>query len=236
MTVAPSSHPRAVRIRGHRNGSVGRVTLHTAYARALSGEACAVVGEDGSTRTLPARRWLEAADASDRALFVTPCSGPTLDVGCGPGRLLVALRDHGVMAHGIDVSAEAVALARAAGASVTHADVFSRIPGEGSWSHVLLADGNVGIGGHPARLLTRVRHLLAAGGHAHVELAADPENGTRVTTRRLRLHVGGSASTSFDWATVGVGAIGAVADEAGLRVLRVDWHSGRVVARLARAG
>ena len=92
VTAAPQSRARVVHAPDHhRAGSVGGLTLHTAYARALSGEECAVVGDDGSIRPLPARRWLEAADASDRALFVTPCSGPTLDVGCGPGRLLIAL-------------------------------------------------------------------------------------------------------------------------------------------------
>ena len=187
---------------------VGHLTPGTAYARALSGEECTVVGDDGSTHPLQARRWLEAADASDRKLFVAPCSGPTLDVGCGPGRLLVALQQQGVLSHGIDLSAAAIARARASGVAATCADVFSPMPGglpdEGHWSHVLLADGNVGIGGRPAQLLSRVRSLLANRGRAHVELAPGRWAHAGVTTSRLRLRVGGDYSTPFRWATVGV--------------------------------
>jgi len=211
-----------------------------AYARALAGEPCAVLGDDGSARVLQAHRWLDEADGSDRHLFVTPCTGPTLDVGCGPGRLLVALQQRGVMAHGIDVSAAAVDRARASGASATQADVFSALPaslpGVGRWAHVLLADGNIGIGGRPARLLTRVRDLLTPSGRVHVELDAGRDAGRVVTTQQLRLHVGGRNSTPFRWATVGAEAVGRLADETGLRVLGVDRHCGRAVAVLGRVG
>ena len=33
-------------------------------------------------------------------------------------------------------------------------DLFGALPGEGTWSHVLLADGNIGIGGDPVTLLS----------------------------------------------------------------------------------
>ena len=213
-------------------GPAGGLSPATAYARALSGEQCAVVAEDGTVRALPAGRWLDAADASDRRLFVEPCSGPTLDVGCGPGRLVLALQRHGVAAHGIDVSPEAVDLAREWGASVSQADVFAPLPGEGRWAHALLADGNVGIGGRPDRLLGRVRELLAPGGRVHVEL--DPGADDGVTTRKVRLHVGGRHSTPFRWATVGSDAIGGVAGQAGLRLVRIDSDTGRHVAVLTR--
>ena len=223
-----------------RPGAVGRLTPGIAYARALSGEECTVVGEDGSSHPLQALRWLEAADASDWQLFVAPCSGPTLDVGCGPGRLLVALQRQGVLSHGIDLSAAAIARARARGVAATCADVFSPMPGElpdeGHWSHVLLADGNVGIGGRPAQLLGRVRSLLATRGRAHVELAPGRWADAGVTTTRLRLRVGGDYSTSFRWATVGVDAIARLADNAGLRLLRLERHAGRRVAVLGRVG
>jgi SAM-dependent methyltransferase len=223
------------------HGSAEGLSPATAYARALSGEQCAVVAEDGTVRALPAGRWLDAADASDRRLFVEPCSGPTLDVGCGPGRLVLALQRHGVAAHGIDVSPEAVARARAWGASVSRADVFAPLlreglpgcppgAGEGRWAHVLLADGNVGIGGRPDRLLGRVRDLLAPGGRAHVELHPGADNG--LTTSNVRLHVGGRHSTPFRWSTVGPDAIEGVADRADLRLLRIDSHAGRHAAVL----
>lgn len=227
-----------------------------------------MVGEDGIRNALPADRWLEAADESDRQLFVSPCSGPTLDVGCGPGRLVLALQRRGVPAHGIDVSAEAVDRARECGASVSQADVFAPVsewlpdgqpaglsedlpehlseglpaglseglseglPGEGRWAHALLADGNVGIGGRPDRLLGRIRELLAPGGRVHVELHAGADIG--VTTRSVRLHVGGRHSTPFRWATVGMDAIADVAAEAGLWLLHIDSAADRHVAVLRR--
>ena len=43
------------------------------------------------------------------------CTGPVLDVGCGPGRLTGALTARGHVALGVDVSAGAVRLARAPG-------------------------------------------------------------------------------------------------------------------------
>ena len=36
------------------------------------------------------------------------------------------------------------------------------MPGEGRWETALLADGNIGIGGHPARLLRRVHDAARA--------------------------------------------------------------------------
>ena len=48
-------------------------------------------------------------------------------------------------------------------------DVLGPLPGEGTWDHVLLADGNIGIGGDPLRLLHRAAHLLRPGGTVLVE-------------------------------------------------------------------
>jgi hypothetical protein len=119
---------------------------------------------------------------------------------------------------------------------VSQADVFAPLPaglpGAGRWAHALLADGNVGIGGRPDRLLGRVRELLAPGGRVHVEL--DPGADDGVTTRKVRLHVGGRHSTPFRWATVGLDAIGAVAGQAGLQLVGIDSHAGRHVAVLMR--
>jgi len=57
------------------------------------------------------RRWLRDADPVDLDL-VGVCDGPTLDVGCGPGRLTVALAQQGTPALGIDICAEAVTRTR----------------------------------------------------------------------------------------------------------------------------
>ena len=66
-------------------------------------------------------------------------------------------------------------------------DVFAAVPGEGRWDCALLADGNIGIGGHPERLLRRLGRIVRPGGHVVVELDAD---GTDVVHHRWRLRVG----------------------------------------------
>ena len=63
-------------------------------------------------------------------------------------------------------------MTRERGVPALRRDVFDRVPGEGRWHTVLLADGNIGIGGDPVRLLQRVRTLLATGGRVVVELGA----------------------------------------------------------------
>ena len=84
------------------------------------------------------------------------CEAPVLDVGCGPGRLVGALNARGVPALGIDISARAVEQARGRGAMALRRAVEQPVPAEGRWGTVLLADGNIGIGGDPAALLRPV--------------------------------------------------------------------------------
>ena len=95
-----------------------------------------------------------------------PCS----TLGCGPGRHLHELSGRGVYALGVDLSAVAVDLACSGGARAMVADIFGDVPGAGSWRTALLLDGNIGIGGDPVRLLTRLRSLLTDEGVALVEL------------------------------------------------------------------
>ena len=91
------------------------------------------------------------------------CVGPTLDVGCGPGRMSAHLAGRGRCVLGIDVVREAVDQTRARGVSALLRDVFAPLPGEGRWDTALLADGNIGIGGDPVALLRRVAHAARAG-------------------------------------------------------------------------
>lgn len=60
-------------------------------------------------------RWFSAGDANTLAsTILSICgAGPLLDVGCGSGRLLAALRKHGVCVRGIDRSQAAVDLCNA---------------------------------------------------------------------------------------------------------------------------
>jgi SAM-dependent methyltransferase len=156
--------------------------------------------------------WTHPADREDIAMLDL-CVGPTIDVGCGPGRLTEALSEIGHVVLGIDVTPEAVGHAVRRGRSALRRDVFSPLPGEGRWSTALLADGNVGIGGDPVRLLRRLAELLDPGcGRVVAELAAP---GTGPSVGRATLRHDGRVTHSFPWSVVGVDDIGRLAGLAG---------------------
>ena len=171
---------------------------------------------DGRALALPVERWLGDATAGERHVLAA-AAGPVLDVGCGPGRHLLALNRAGVPALGIDTSPEAVAIARRRGVSALVRSVFDRLPGAGRWGTALLLDGNIGIGGDPRALLRRVRALVAPAGEIIVEVG----EGSGVETLAVRIEHGrGPRSEWFPWALVGAGALAEVADAAGLRAWR----------------
>lgn len=203
--------------------------LSDVFAAALRGEHCQVVGHRRVV-PLPVSTWTRSADLSDRAVLAA-CVGPTLDVGCGPGRMTEHLTRNGYAALGIDIVPEAVRQARARGAAALLRDVFDAVPGEGRWSTVLLADGNVGIGGDPRRLLARCAGMLARGGRVVVDLAPP---GTGVETRRLHLRTGTGTSEAFAWSTVAVDRIGVVCAGLGLTVHHVEDHDRRWFAVLVK--
>ncbi|PWW65588.1 class I SAM-dependent methyltransferase [Actinokineospora spheciospongiae] len=189
----------------------------------LRGERCWLETAAGGRIALAVDRWAAPPGVGDASLL-DPCAGPTLDVGCGPGRLTAALMARGVVALGVDTSPTAVALTRRRGASALCRDVYDRLPGEGRWQHVLLADGNVGIGGDPVRLLGRARELLSARGSAVVEV--DPP-GSGIGRGRARLAVAAGAGPWFDWGWLAADAVPGAAAEAGLAVRWVREHVGR---------
>jgi SAM-dependent methyltransferase len=201
------------------------------YAAALDQGASLTAREpDGTAWPLDVGRWLAPARGADVRLLGR-ATGPVLDVGCGPGRHVRALTARGVAALGLDVSRAAVDVARAGGAPAHHGDVFGPVPDSGRWQTALLLDGNVGIGGDPARLLARVAALLAPGGTILAE--ADPP-GAGLVTAAVRLDDGRLLSEPFPWARVGIEALAAVAAAAGLRV-GASWDDeGRWFAELAR--
>ena len=61
--------------------------LGNLYDRALDGERCWIRRDDGEVRNLPVRRWLggKGADEQFDSAVLGLCSGPTIDLGCGPG-------------------------------------------------------------------------------------------------------------------------------------------------------
>lgn len=140
------------------------------------------------------------ADAGDREAL-GEFRGPLLDVGCGPGRMVLAAAEASAAALGIDVSHEAVRVARAGGAAVLVRSVFDRLPLEGRWRTVLLMDGNIGIGGDPEFLVDRCRALLARGGLLVAETEAEPEVDARGEFTVLDDE--GNESAPFPWARIG---------------------------------
>ncbi len=206
----------------------------TLYSEALTQPSTRLLVRfaDGTLRELPVQQWCDPADAADQALLAR-ATGPTLDVGCGPGRLTAALSARGVLALGIDIAPAAVRLARERGATALLRSVFGPVPAAGRWAHALLADGNVGIGGDPVALLSRVRDLLEPAGLTHVELGA-PGGPCGATPARLESAAG--AGAWFPWAHLTVDGLPTVAAAADLQVREV-WSAGdRWFADLATRG
>lgn len=177
-------------------------------------------------------RWNEDADATDLSLL-EGITGPVIDIGCGPGRMVRAAMDLGLTALGIDVSPTAIEIARESGLMVLNRSVFERLPREGAWAAALLVDGNIGIGGDPSELLYRCAELLADDAVIVVEVHADPQRdhmyeGTVVDIR-------GHQSANFPWAELGRNALTKRADRMGLRLAQAWERGGRFFCRLAKA-
>ncbi|MEV0228552.1 methyltransferase domain-containing protein [Nonomuraea sp. NPDC050786] len=198
------------------------------YADALGGAVTELEYVDGRRVALQATRWFDLIDG-DEALLER-CASPTLDIGSGPGRLTVALTRRGVRALGIDITPRAVALTRRAGGFALLRDVFDEVPGSGQWTTALLADGNIGIGGHPEALLRRVRQLVRPGGTVLAEVAP-PDTTSRVD--RVRLRRGSSAGDWFGWATVSITDIQRLAHASGFAEVERWTAHGRWLACLS---
>ncbi|WP_328345761.1 class I SAM-dependent methyltransferase [Micromonospora sp. NBC_00421] len=200
------------------------------FDRAASGHPTAFTARhpSGGVLRFDPAVWCRDATAGDATLLAR-CTGPTLDVGCGPGRLTGALIDAGRPALGIDVSAIAVRLARRRGAVALQRDVFGPVPGAGRWRHLLLADGNIGIGGDPHRLLRRCRRLLAADGRLHAELAPP---GTPAWSGTATVQTPGGTGSPLPWACVPLDDLAALAGDTALRVRDTWTEAGRWFATL----
>ena len=194
-------------------------------------DALRVVDEHGGELPFALRRYLEAPTAEEHGVLARAI-GPVLDIGCGPGRHVIALSRRGVVAVGVDISPLAVRLARKRGANVIEGSIFDRLSGAGTWGSALLLDGNIGIGGAPCQLLTRVGALLAPAGIVLVEVEGpDVPSGSL----RVRLESERMRSQWFPWARMSTGELPAIASEAGFEV-REEWHTGgRWFAALERA-
>jgi SAM-dependent methyltransferase len=183
---------------------------------------------DGDAVALESSRWHEDPTPLERRLMAT-MAAPVLDVGCGPGRLVVGLARLGRPALGVDPAPRAVALARRQGAPVLQRSVFDPLPGSGRWESIILLDGNIGIGGDPVRLLERCRCLASPAGSVLVEVG---EPGTGCRRLAVRIEQDLQHGPWFPWAFVGLDAIAAVASAAGLVVDGWEEGEGRWFAHL----
>ena len=213
------------------------VTTDVLYRQISSGAPCWITTSNGDRHHLPIERWLggEASTHEDRAAdeaLLGLCRGPTVDLGCGPGRFTAALADRGVPSLGIDVSATAVEMTVLRGGKAIHGDVFETPSRHEAWAHVLLADGNIGIGGNPLRMLARARQLL----RPHGTVVAEVEAGTTgVCNERRRWETHHSVTGWFSWSRVGADAMHALAGAAGFVVTSTDDVSGRHLVTLSIA-
>ncbi len=205
--------------------------LRRARAGGWPGSGASLRLRDGTTLPLPLDRYLGPADATDQQLL-RDLHGPVLDVGCGPGRHLHALAARGVFALGVDLSPAAVELATGRGARAVVASIFDELPGSGRWRSALLLDGNIGIGGAPARLLARIGMLLREDGELLLELGSP---GEPTGSMLVRIETDRGVSSWFPWARVSVTDLDRVARSGGFCVRERSSLSGRWFARLGRA-
>jgi len=177
------------------------------------------------------QRWVGPTAPEDEYLL-DRAEVPVLDIGCGPGRHLLALARRGIDGLGIDVTPSAVRLARSRGATVVEGSIFDSVPASGTWATALLLDGNIGIGGDAVALLVRVAAVLCSGGRILVELGPP---GTAGGAERARVDHGSHTGPWFDWIEVDAASIGAIAAEARLEVV-ASWHAaGRWFAQIDTA-
>lgn len=188
--------------------------------------------EEAVANRMDVSRWNANADAADFSLLRS-VTGPVIDIGCGPGRMVRAAAEVGHAALGIDVSPTAIEIATEAGLNVLLRSVFEPLPDEGRWQTALLVDGNIGIGGDVRAMLTRCRELLADDGEIVVETHSDRAWDRTYTARLVDSH--GRESASFPWAEVGIDVLLRRAATVGLAPRRAWELDGRSFCRLTAA-
>jgi SAM-dependent methyltransferase len=201
------------------------------YARALrDSEILYLRSTDGRGTPMDVARWNARADLIDLTLLAS-VTGPLLDIGCGPGRMVRAARELGIAALGIDVSPAAVRQARSEGIRVVEGSVFDSVPLEGAWQTLLLVDGNIGIGGDVEQLLARCVELISPEGEIVVEV--NPDESHYRTYSATVVDDRGGESAAFPWAEIGILQLVRLAARKRL-ALRESWQlGGRYFCRLA---
>ncbi len=190
------------------------------FDRAFSGDptlVCSAVDALG----LDVARWSSDADDVDLTV-VSRCEPPVVDLGCGPGRMVVALNRSGRSALGVDMSAAAVDASMTRGGLALHRRISDPLPAEGRWGTALLVDSNIGMGGDLEALLRRCRDLIGAGGLVicEVDPAPDRDEVHQVVLASHRL-----TSTPLPWGRIGARTLARVASSLNLLVTE-EWSAG----------
>jgi SAM-dependent methyltransferase len=213
--------------------------VHTPHSsgRRRSSERLRLRTFDGRILPAPTDRWLGVPTDEEDDLLARAV--PTvLDVGCGPGRHVAALREGGIPAVGLELDERLVRMARSRGVDVLQGSIFAPLAEEGPWGSALLLDGNIGLGADPVRLVNRVASLVEPGGSILAELSPPA---TRCEEVMVRIEDDGTAGPWFALGVVGVDALDELVRRAGVDVVDC-WGSGqrwfaelRVRGRLVKA-
>jgi hypothetical protein len=111
--------------------------------------------------------------------------------------------------------------------------VFDRLPAEGAWQTVLLADGNIGIGSDPRALLGHCIELIAPMGVVLVEV--DPDGVEELCTAWFE-DIYGRKGPPLPWARLGAPALHRSAEDLALSVTDQWRYSHRCFLALAHQG
>ena len=185
------------------------------------------VGEDGSRRRLPLGRWLGTPDAAEETVLERAV-GPVLDIGCGVGRHVVALRLRGVTRgrrrdlpgrHGDRPRA------RRRGDPGLGLRASDRPPSGGRSCCSTATSGSAAT---PTRLLRRSAALLLPGGGVLVELEAP---GRAPRAQRVRLEGARVTSSWMPWHFVGYEEIDPLAERRRVRGRPARWRGRRPLVR-----
>jgi SAM-dependent methyltransferase len=193
---------------------------------------------DGHISTTDLDWWLRRNGARPPAdlpaLDWAGAPGSALDVGCSTGRHLEYLRQRGITAYGIDTSAAAVGLARAAGLDARRADARRFTPPRPVDTVVALG-GGLGIAGsrdNAGEFLARLASWLTPAGQVIVSsvdwTATAGQHRTWIDGARaagrypgdvtLRLRHGRSTGEEFGWTWIDPATLESIAASAGLRI------------------